>query len=92
VRAGWLVDAGVTFAVNLFLPRLAHRLRWRTRLGPGGTLVYVFASTAFAVCFIWFLSKVAQRQDQMRAELREQLGREPTTEELFEYFRAHQPT
>jgi hypothetical protein len=50
------------------------------------------AWTAFAVGFVWFLSKVAQRQHEMRAELREHLGREPTSEELFEYLRAHQPT
>jgi hypothetical protein len=92
VRAGRLIDAGLTFAGNLFFPRLAYRLRWRTRLGPGGTLVYLLAWTAFAVCFVWFLSKVAQRQHEMRAELREHLGREPTSEELFEYLRAHQPT
>ena len=86
---GRLVDAGLTFAGNLFFPRLSGRLRWRTRLGPGGTLAYVLASAAFAVCFVWFLSKIAQRQEQIWAEVREHLGREPTSDEVFEYIRAH---
>jgi hypothetical protein len=86
VRAGRLIDAGLTFAGNFFFPRLAYHLRWRTRLGPGGTLVYVLASTAFAVWFVWFLGKAAQRRDEMWTELREHLGREPTSEEFLEYF------
>jgi hypothetical protein len=77
----------MTFAGNLFFPRLAHRLRWRTRLGPGGTFAYVLAWIAFAVLFRWFLGELARRQDEMQAELREQLGREPTSDELFEHLR-----
>jgi hypothetical protein len=91
VRAGRLIDAGLTFAGNLFFPRLSYRLRWRTRLGVGGSLAYVLAWTAFAVFFVWFLSKVAQRRDQMWAEVREHLGREPTPDEVFEYFHPHEP-
>jgi H+/Cl- antiporter ClcA len=90
VRADRLIDAGLTFAGNFFFPRLSYRLRWRTRLGPGGTLVYVLASTGFAVGFVWFVRKVAQGQDQLRAELREHLGREPTSDEVFEYLRRHE--
>jgi hypothetical protein len=86
VGAGRLVDAGLTFAGNLLFPRLSYRLRWHTRLGPGGTLAYVIAWTAFAVCFIWLANKAAQRQQQMWAEVREHLGREPTSDEVFEYF------
>jgi hypothetical protein len=81
----------LTFAGNLFFPRLSHRLRWRTRLRPGGTLAYVLAWTAFAVCFVWFIRKAAQRQHQMWTEVREQLGREPTSDEVFEYFHPHEP-
>jgi hypothetical protein len=86
MRADRLIEAGLTFAGNLFFPRLSHRLRWRTRLGPGGTLAYVLAWVGFAVSFVWFMSKVARRRDEMWAEVREHLGREPTPDEVYEYF------
>jgi hypothetical protein len=86
MRADRLIEAGVTFAGNLFFPRLSHRLRWRTRLGPGGTLAYVLAWIGFAVSFVWFMSKVARRRDEMWAEVRGHLGREPTPDEVYEYF------
>jgi hypothetical protein len=35
---------------------------------------------------MWFMSKVARCQDEMWRELREHLGREPTSDEVFEYF------
>jgi hypothetical protein len=86
VRSRRLIDAGLTFAGNLLFPRLSHRLRWRTRLGPRGTLIYVLAWTGFAVFFVWFLTRLAQRQDEMWRKVREHLGREPTSQEVFEYF------
>ena len=85
MRSHRLIDAGLTFAGNLLFPRLSYRLRWRTRLGPRGTLVYILATTGFAVVFVRFLTKLAQRQAQMWAEVREHLGREPTSREVFEY-------
>jgi hypothetical protein len=91
VRSPRLIDAGLSFAGNLLFPRLSYRLRWHTRLGPGGTLLYVLARTGFAVVVIRFLSEVAERQEQMRAELREHLGREPTSQELFEHFHPDEP-
>jgi hypothetical protein len=86
VRAHGLIETALTFAGNLFFPRLSHRLRWRTRLGPGGTVAYVLAWIVFGVSFMWFVSKVARRHDEMWAEVREHLGREPTPDEVFEYF------
>jgi hypothetical protein len=91
VRADRLIDAGLTFAVNLLIPRLAYRLRWHTRLGFAGTLTYVLAIAASAVYFAWAFSKLAQRREQMWAEVREHLGREPTPDEVFEYFHPHEP-
>jgi hypothetical protein len=89
VQARRLIDPGSIFAINLLAPRLAHRLRWHTRLGPGGTLAYALAIAAFAVLVVWLASKLAQRQEQMWAEVREHLGREPTRDEVFEYFHPH---
>jgi hypothetical protein len=92
VRAGRLIDAGLTFVGNLFFARLSHRLRWRTRLGAGGTLAYVLAWTAAVVLFVWFANRLAQRQERMWAEVRERLGREPTSDEVFEHFQPHEST
>jgi hypothetical protein len=84
-----ITEATLTFLGNLFLPRLSHRLRWRTRLGPRGTALYVGAWVAFRVAFMWAASKLARIQEQARAELRAQLGREPTTADFHEYFQGH---
>jgi hypothetical protein len=59
------MDAGATFAGNLFFPRASHRLR-----------------------SMW---KFARRQEQMWGEVREHVGREPTPDEVFEYFHPHEP-
>jgi hypothetical protein len=91
VRSHRLLDAGLAFAGNLLFPRLSHRLRWYARLGPGGTFVYVLARIGFAVAFIRFATRLAERQDQMWAEVRQHLGREPTPEEAFEYFHPPEP-
>jgi hypothetical protein len=91
VRSSRLKHAGFTFGGNLLFPRLSHRLRWRTRLGPGGTLVYVLAWTAFSVFFVRAMWKLARRQEQMWAEVREHLGREPTPQEVFEHFHPYEP-
>jgi hypothetical protein len=91
VRSPRLIEAGLTFAGNLLFPRLSYRLRWYSRLGPGGTFVYVLARIGFAVAVIRFATKLAQRQDQMWAEVREHLGREPTPQEAFEYFHPDEP-
>ena len=86
VRLDRLLEAALSFAGNLFFPRLSHRLRWFTRLGPGGSLAYVLARIGFAVSLIWFISKGARQQDEMWAEVRGHLGREPTPDEVYEYF------
>jgi hypothetical protein len=91
VRKDRLIDAGATFTGNLFLPRVFHRLRWYTRLGPGGTIAYVIARIALTVLLIRSMWKLARRQEEMWGEVREHLGREPTPDEVFEYFHPHEP-
>jgi hypothetical protein len=80
-----LVEAALTFIGNVFMPRLSHRLRWRTRLGPRGAALYTVAWVAFAATFVWTATKLARMQEETRAEVRAQLGREPTPDEVFEY-------
>jgi hypothetical protein len=78
----------LTFAGNVLFPRLSHRLRWRDRLGARGTAIYVVAQVGFIVAFILGVSRLGRAQERIRAEVREQLGREPTPEEVFEYLQA----
>jgi hypothetical protein len=78
-------SAAVTLAANAMAPRLSHRLRWHTRLGVAGTLVYTGASAAAAALFVWSVDCMARRQETLRAAARAELGHEPTADELFEY-------
>jgi hypothetical protein len=78
---------GVAFVFLVAFPRLAYRLRWPTRLSPRGVVTYVAFNTLlrFAL-WVWaprFLSRVTDDQAQARKELRQQLGREPTEDEVF---------
>jgi hypothetical protein len=95
-RLGWFLDhpratnAGLDFAQNALFPRLSHRLRWPSRLGAGATALYVVGRVASTVVLIYLLARGARRleakREAARAELRTQLGREPTNDDLFEYF------
>ncbi len=68
-------------------PRLAYRLRWPTRLRPRGVVAYVAFNTlvgfALRVWAVPFLKRMADERAQAEQELRQQLGREPTEDELF---------
>jgi len=68
-------------------PRLAYRLRWPTRLGPRGLVPYIAWRTAFLFALrTWavpYCERMAERQEQAKLELRGQLGREPTDNEVF---------
>src|SRR5688572_12609065 len=61
MRADRLIEAALTFAGNLFFPRLSHRLRWFTRLGPGGSLAYVLTRIGFGVSLTGFVRRTAGR-------------------------------
>ena len=86
MRLDRLIEAALTLAGNLFSPRLSHRLRWFTRLGPGGSLAYLLARIGFAISLMWFVIKAMRRRNEMWAEVRGHLGREPTPDEVCEYF------
>jgi hypothetical protein len=94
-RLSWWLDhtrftnAVLTFAQNLLLPRLSHRLRWQSRLSPRGTLLYLVARVASSVVLVYlFLRGVKRfraRREALTAPLRARLGREPSPDEVFEY-------
>lgn len=83
----WVTAIG--FAGNAAFPRLSHRLRWPSRLGPRGLAAYVAFNTLlhFAVRKWVFptLRRMAAERERARQALREQLRREPTDDEI----RAH---
>jgi hypothetical protein len=79
-------EAAWTFIAIAAFPKLAHRLRWPTRLGPRGLLLYIALSTALGFTVrglvVPWLKRVYEQNEQAKRELRQQLGREPTAEEL----------
>jgi hypothetical protein len=82
-----LYAAGMTFLGNLLFPRLAYRLRWPTRLRGWALLAYIAWNTAL---LFWFrqwavpaLGRYLAEADTARQALRDELGREPTDEEVL---------
>ena len=76
-------------------PRLSFRLRWSGRLGLRGSAIYlVVVSLAggarYFVLMRWvepWLKGTAAEHEHDRQALRNQLGREPTGDELMDYRR-----
>lgn len=86
----WRDALGYGAIAFLFLaafPRLAYRMRWPTRLGHRGLLAYVVFNTASGFALrTWvapYFKRMAREQERAKEELRHQLGREPTEDELF---------
>jgi hypothetical protein len=80
-------QAMVEFIAGAAFPKLAYRLRWPTRLRGRGLLVYVAFNTLllFAVR-VWVLPwvrRIREEWERIREELRLELGREPTDEEVL---------
>ncbi len=79
--------AGFVFVFLAAFPRLGHRLRWPTRLGPRGLLGYIAFNTAFGFALrTWalpYMRRVAEERQRAEERLREQLGREPTEDEVL---------
>jgi hypothetical protein len=77
----------IAFVCLAAFPRLSYRLRWPTRLGPRGLVAYIAFNTAvgFAMrtCALPYVKRIAETQERAREELRRELGREPTDEELL---------
>src|SRR4051794_39166469 len=69
-----------------FFPRLAYRMRWPSRAGPRGLIAYVILNTAVNYALRYALmDRVrawSERYEGLRDELRLELGREPTEEEM----------
>jgi hypothetical protein len=81
-----------TFAGAAVFPKLARRLRWPTRLGPRGLLLYIALNTLLGLAVRgWvapFFRLLGERRAQAKKELHQQLGREPHDEELGAYLAA----
>jgi hypothetical protein len=85
-----LFEAGCTFAVNAVSPRLGYWLRWPTRLRGGPFLAYIAFNAAGLFAFrqwvVPFLSDIfgqaAQDMEAAKEQLRVELGREPTRDEV----------
>lgn len=86
-----LDHVAIAFLFLAAFPRLAHRMRWPTRLGPRGLLAYVAFNTAIGVALrTWvvpFFKRIAQEQERAKEQMRRQLGREPTDDELIAHLR-----
>ena len=65
----------MTFVGNAAFPRLAYRLRWHTRLGPGGLLAYVAFNTAVVFALrTWvagFFGRIAEERKRAKEQVRE---------------------
>ena len=91
-RANWrepiareLPTAAAVFVAGAAFPRLADRLRWPSRLGGRRLAVYIAFKTLEGFWVRQWLMPMITRHVELRARLVEQLGREPTVDEL----RAH---
>jgi hypothetical protein len=77
----------IAFVVLAAFPRTAYRLRWPTRLSRRGVVAYIAMNTIIGFALrAWampYFKRMADEQARAEQELREQLGREPTEDELF---------
>ena len=75
----WIVLAAVGGAL---FPRLGRWMRWRQRLSLRGRLIYAGASAALAFALRELAHRSLQSREDLIAELRDELGREPTSAEV----------
>jgi hypothetical protein len=77
----------IAFVGMAAFPRVAHWLRWPTRLGPRGLIAYAAFNTlllfAIHTWVIPFFNRMAEKRQRAERELREQLGRDPTEDEVL---------
>jgi hypothetical protein len=83
-----LTYAACAFVGDALFPRLAYRLRWPTRARGTLLLAYIAWNTALGFWFRHRLAPIfreaAKDQQVATQQLRAELGREPTREELGE--------
>src|SRR4051794_33794289 len=78
----WAVVSTVGGAV---FPRIAYRLRWLARARPATVALYIAAFAAFLFgvdAGMRLMARGAREQQALREELTQELGREPTDEEV----------
>jgi hypothetical protein len=77
----------IAFVGTAAFPRLAHWLRWPTRLGPRGFITYVTFNTLllFAIrsWIVPLVKRKAEERERATRMLRKQLGREPGEDEVL---------
>jgi len=82
-----LQQSAIAFIGTAAFPRLAHWLWWPTRLGPRGFIAYAAFNTlllfAIRTWAIPFFKRMAEERERAEQELREQLGRDPTEDEVL---------
>jgi hypothetical protein len=83
---GLAYQAAFEFIAGAAFPRLAHRLRWPTRLRGWRLLLYIGLNTLllFGVR-VWalpYFGKMAAERERITRDLRAELGREPTQDEV----------
>jgi hypothetical protein len=85
----WRVAVGyaVALVVLAAFPRLGYPRRWRTPLSLRGVVAYIAWRTATGFALqVWalpYLRRTKQKWAQAEEELRQQLGRKPTEDELL---------
>lgn len=86
-RRDVLQQSAISFIGTAAFPRVAYRLRWPTRLGPRGFIAYATLNTlllfAIRTWVIPYFKRIAEERERAEHELREQLGRDPTEDELL---------
>ena len=92
-KLGWrtvLQQRAIAFVGTAAFPRLAYWLRWPTRLGPRGLVAYAaFNALLLFAIRTWlmpYFKRMAEAREHAEQELREQLGREPTEDEVLAHF------
>jgi hypothetical protein len=88
-KSGWrnvLQERAIAFLGTAAFPRVSYWLRWPTRLGPRGVIVYAAFNTlvifAMRTWGIRHLQRMAAKRERAEQELRDQLGRAPTEDEV----------
>ncbi len=87
-----LQERAIAFVGTAAFPRVSYWLRWPTRLGPRGVIAYAAFNTlvlfAMRTWGIRYFNRIATKRERAEQELRDQLGREPTEDEVFTHLRA----
>ena len=88
-KSAWrdaLQERAIVFVGTAAFPGVSYWLRWPTRLGPRGVIAYATFTTlvlfALRTWGIRYFKRMAAKRERAEHELRDQLGREPTEDEV----------